>query len=155
VLSCGVHGKLNHLLKLCWWIVNCVEEVEKYVRCLFQLMLGAWLFHPVHCSSWYIWGLCTVHDILWGWVRCAGCCKMWRISAWKHLRYLSLCVCVCVCVCLCVCMYVNENLIHTTVLSEKEGVCYRLLYCHRQRQFVTGCCIVIDRDSLLQAAVLS
>jgi len=83
---CGVHGEQNHLLKLCWCFANCVEEVEIYVYCVFQLQLGAWVFHPIHCSSWCIWCLCMVHDILWGWERCAGCCKMWNIAGWRHLR---------------------------------------------------------------------
>ena len=52
-------------------------------------------------------------------------------------------------------IFETENLLHTTVLSQPQTVCYSLLYCHKHRQFVTACCIVTNTGSVLQPAVLS
>ena len=145
-MACGVHGEQNHLLKLWWYFANCVEEVEIYVSCVYQLQHGAW---ACHCSSWCSWCICMVHDILWGWERCAGCSKMGNIVGWRHSRYLIMCECVCVfvcvcayvyvcvCVCVCECLFVFLCVWNTCwyklLYFWIQKICYRLLCCNKHR----------------------
>ena len=128
------------ICKLCWGSGN-------ICGCVFQLQLGAWVFHPIDCSIWCIWCLCMVHDKLWGWEVC------WLLQNVKYCRlktfkvteqvFVFVYVCVCVCVCLCVRLYVCEA---------QFGSSFCIFW---NRTFVIDYCVVTNTDTLAQTAELS
>ena len=123
---------------------NCADDLQivlrkrKYMCFVFQLQLGAWVFHPIHCSCWCIWCLCTVHDILWGWEVC------WLLQNVKYSRLKTFKVTECVCVCL----YVCEEHFHTCycIFGNRKFVTY---YCMiwNAHNFFMGCCFIWNTGS--------
>ena len=143
--------------KLCWGSENigllCVSVTAGslgFSPNALQQLVDLVLVHGIWCTV-------SLREVCW----LLQNVKYRRLKAFNVTECLCVCVFVYVCVCsVCLCVKHNlvhatvffwnrkfvvdycivtntDSLIHTSVLSQTQIICFRLLYCHKHRSFVT------------------